>query len=692
MPAPLKFKFTARLAVLFILFISTVSAHAENPAGVAATVGVTGNEERCLTCHQGIEEISRSHPLQLGCTSCHGGNGAAEDKVEAHATLIYDPAAGTGKRNPSSLKVVQFSCGRAQCHSGHQDETRNHVDRVRKSMMGTLSGVITGLRYQWGGQPEKSARYGIYEIEDKDGTSPETLGALNRLEELPYFTAYHWRQHQTAPKGAPRKKISNHIGDHVLRERCFQCHIDAPPPKGEYRSQGCAACHFRYHPEGKYLGSDPMIPKDKAGYPAYHRMTVLPSSNLCIQCHKSFLSQMTTEKFSIPFPQRDRRGKVPFPGAGQPRMDVHLERGMECIDCHTQSDIMGDGNIYSRQYQAVEIRCETCHGDSTSYPRISKIKTSQDPAVRLSRHYKGFTNKVGDAMAVSSKQQKLTNVKAQGKKFVTYSKRTGKVRVIPLAKDQRWGHNIPGHREKLACTACHSQWVPRCEGCHMTLKSGKGDGSVRPSTWNPFQFTMKHETPALMVGPRGKVVPMLAQPSHTLTVLDQQEKIVPVVDDNGDSPGEYRHWEFTNSAGVSGSNLAYGAQPHSVSKKVRTCASCHLSPKTLGMGEGDLYIRKNSSGKYDKFNPLVRTNRVLNKSKYGPQAKVNQRGLAIAGSGQPGARPFNQEEITRILKVGNCIPCHTGYTDKIYRNLKESYKFSINIKHRRLRDKILKKR
>lgn len=224
----------------------------------------------------------------------------------------------------------------------------------------------------------------------------------------------------------------------------------------------------------------------------------------------------------------------------------------------------------------------------------------------------------------------------------------------------------------------------------MTLKSGKGKGA--PGTWNAYQFTAQHEEPALMVGPRGKVVPMLAQPPHTLTVLDQQEEIVPVVDNNGDSPGEYRHWEFTNPAGYSGSNLAYGTQPHSVSKKIRSCASCHLSPKTLGMGEGDLRIKKSSSGKYDQFNPLVRTNRVLNKSKYGPQAKINQRGLPIAGSGQPGARPFNQEEITRILKVGNCIPCHWRYSDKIYQDMENSYKFSINIKHRRLRDKILKKR
>ncbi len=692
MTVPFRFKLITGFAALLCLLAFDVSARADNPFGIPSFVAPIGVEEKCLDCHQGIEEISRSHPLNLGCTSCHGGNGASSDKDEAHATLIYDPQAGTGKRNPSSLKVVQLSCGKAQCHSGHKDDSRNHADRVRKSMMGTMAGMIAGLRYQWGGQPGKTANYGIYKVDDADGITPETLGALKRLEELPYFNPYHWRQHQPSPKEAPRKKISNHVGDHVLRERCFQCHIDAPPPPGEYRSQGCAACHFSYHPEGKYLGRDPTVPKNKAGYPAYHRMTVLPSGNVCLQCHKSFLSQMGTEKFSIPFPKRNRKGKLSFPGSGQPRRDVHLERGMECIDCHTQSDIMGDGNIYSRQFQAVEIRCETCHGDSTSYPRISKIKIPQDPAVRLSRHYKGFTNKVGDAMAVSARNRKLTNVKARGRKFIAYSKRTGKARTIPLTRDHQWGHNIPGHRDKLACTACHSQWVPRCEGCHMTLKSGQGDGAARPNTWSPYQFTMKHEKPALMIGPRGKVVPMLAQPPHTLTVLDQRENTVPVVDRDGDSPGEYRNWEFTNPSGYSGSNLAYGTQPHSVSKKVRSCESCHMSPETLGMGEGDLRIKNKPTGGHDQFNPLVRTHRVLRKSKFAPETKVTQQGLPIAGSGQPGARPFNQEEITRILRVGNCISCHPRYTDKIYRDMEKSYKFSIHIKHRRLRDKILNKR
>ena len=29
--------------------------------------------------------------------------------------------------------------------------------------------------------------------------------------------------------------------------------------------------------------------------------------------------------------------------------------------------------------------------------------------------------------------------------------------------------------------------------------------------------------------------------------------------------------------------------------------------------------------------------------------------------------------MTRILKVGNCLPCHDGYDDKIYQDIYKAY-------------------
>ena len=42
--------------------------------------------------------------------------------------------------------------------------------------------------------------------------------------------------------------------------------------------------------------------------------------------------------------------------------DIHLERGMHCVDCHFRQDSHGDGNLYNEPRASIEIACEDCHG------------------------------------------------------------------------------------------------------------------------------------------------------------------------------------------------------------------------------------------------------------------------------------------------------------------------------------------
>ncbi|MCH8156393.1 MAG: hypothetical protein IID18_01345, partial [Nitrospinae bacterium] len=531
-------------------------------------------QENCRLCHSGIEQISASHPLSLGCTVCHGGIADAQDKDRAHATLIHDPAAGTGKRNPSSLQVADRSCGQSQCHSGFEREDRNHVERVRKSMMGTLAGIISGLRFQWAGQTQTHAKYGVHAVADQDGSIPESAGAVPALRALPFFSPLSLKQAGAVPPGSGPQKISKHIGDSLLRKVCFQCHLDAPPPPGEYRSQGCATCHFTYNADGRYQGQDATISKTETGHAAFHRMTALPAQGLCVQCHKSFA--LASDENPIKFNQTPAATR---PGRGLAKMDVHLARGMECIDCHTQFDIMGDGNIYSKQHQAVEIRCETCHGNADSRPLIAEVSDPRDRVIRLSRGYAGGENSVGDWMVLSAKQRKLTNVKVREGKIVTLGKRTGRVYQTPLIADASGSHRIPGHKNRLECTACHSQWVPVCKGCHSIFSPSQALTSGAASSgnsWSPAVGTVEIESPSLMIGPRGKVAPMLPQPKRTLSVFDERGNPMVVMGNSGDALGVYREWSFSNPHGYSGGRLAYALNPHSTGSQVRSCASCHL--------------------------------------------------------------------------------------------------------------------
>ncbi len=650
--------------------------------------------EKCVTCHIGISEVSASHPRNFGCTVCHGGDGSTVDRESAHATLIYDPRAGTGKRNPSSLSVAGKTCGQFACHAGHLQADRNHIQRVNKSIMATLAGVISGLRFQWGAQAKPSSMFGVRSVSDSDGNVPLREGALSRLNALPFFLAKFRDESRFPQTNSDKSAVSGHIADNLLRQKCFQCHLDSPGLPGEYRSQGCAACHFTYSADGLYRGDDPTLSGTGPGHPAFHRMTALPPSSTCIQCHKSFSLSPP------PAPASGDEGiaekaAVSFPGKGKAQPDVHFAAGFDCVDCHTQFDIMGDGNIYSKQNQAVEIRCETCHGDRRARPSIAQISDWKDRAVRLSRYYTGWQNSVGDWMAVSARNRKLTNVKVLDGEIVTLGKRTGIKHATPLVRDAETAHTIPQHAAKLECTACHSQWVPVCSGCHTIYDQSRKepeDKSKPGNFWSPARFSLNIGEPRLMVGPRGKVAPMLPQTKWTLTVLDEQGNPVTALGEDGDSLGPYKDWEFTNPHGYSGANLAYALNPHSIGKQVRSCASCHLNPQALGLGEGNLKIGRHASGKNDKMESLFRSYIIAENSDTAPDAMVTPRGEAVAGSGPSGARPLNQREIVRILKVGNCIPCHDRYEDPIYQNIRKSYAFERTMGHRRLRNNILNSR
>src|SRR5512143_4226823 len=156
-------------AAIALLLISALAVLVQLRAPVAKslTPTLTNKPELCLTCHDGIEEISPSHPVQtFGCVICHGGNALALDKNLAHAGM-------RGGKNPSDFSVVEASCGGSQCHSGSTADHNDHIQRAMTSIQGTYAGAIAQVRRSFRAQPGSTARYGIYAIDDDQVVSPK---------------------------------------------------------------------------------------------------------------------------------------------------------------------------------------------------------------------------------------------------------------------------------------------------------------------------------------------------------------------------------------------------------------------------------------------------------------------------------------------------------------------------------------
>ncbi|MEB3779254.1 MAG: cytochrome c3 family protein [Desulfurococcales archaeon] len=581
-------------------------------------------KEKCNTCHEGIEPISDNPAMKdLACTFCHGGDPEAITVDEAHVGIV---------RNPGDMRVVNKTCG--ICHS-------NIVENLVKSLHSTMAGKISGARYSAGAQNTKLAIYGVVWVKDTDGDIPESKGALHELKPLPYFD--------------PNKPWSqeNHPVDAYLRDQCLRCHIWVRGKEvyADYRSSGCSACHVIYDDDGLYKGGDPTIPKDKPAHMREHRITSKIPAFQCIHCHNrgartgvSYIGTMEADPYGYPWGTK--------PGEKAPKLhgkwynhllpDIHYERGMQCIDCHVEPEIHGDGNIYSKKWQATAIECETCHGTVDQYAN--------------------FTTRYG----------KLPNIVEENGKFYLISKVTGEKHPIPQLKDlaatnqlSPLGYTamvaVKKHLEKLECYACHAKWAPQCYGCHVQADlstpdkdwltynaTAVDDPSMIASQANRLLTTFKvRETRSFLrwdrvplgIGPEGRVEPYIPGCQDIWTIIGPNGEVI-----------KYNE-PFTTYDGYPSVAMA-PIQPHTIRPEARTCAECHNDPKAVGLG--DEILRYQAS------------NLPLDITKL-----VDEEGNQLLSINHPNTRPFNKEEIQRILRVGTCIGCHSSYNDPAWSNVRE---------------------
>lgn len=613
---------------------STQTGKASNPADAG-----------CLKCHEGIEKIAETPVMsQLTCVQCHMGNPNGATKEDAHKGMYA---------NPADLRAVDKTCG--TCHP-------EDVMNSKKSMHATMSGMIGGTRYTWAAQDTKNSIYATYAVEDKDGNVPEKKGAVKSLKQIPMYDA-----------SKPMAK-DNHPVDDYLRDQCLRCHLWSQGGRqdGDYRASGCAACHVVYSDNGVYEGGDKAIDKKQKGRPKMHRITTKIPEYQCIHCHNrggrtgvSYIGTMESDEYGSPWGyEAGKKGGKKLHGKFYNHLtaDVHYQKGMTCVDCHTKQDLHGDGNIYNKKHQAVEIRCEDCHGNAKA---VSNLKTSWGNPFK--------------------------NLKKDGSKVILTSKMDNKERVVPQTKDviekgsapAKTAMGIASHMNKMECYACHAKWAPQCYGCHAQqdtkTKSGDwintkvgddpskgGNMEVKQKTtykWSETRSYLRWESPVLGINQKGKVSPFIPGCQAIFTQIGP------------DGKATMHNKVFTTYDGLSGIGTN-PIQPHTVTKEARTCEDCHSNKKAIGLGTGIYNAKANG---VDIPFELERI--------------VDEQGKQIQSTSHYGARPFNKEEIDRIMRVNVCASCHDLQKDAaIWKKVTDVAGFAkTDAKHKELLKKLFEK-
>lgn len=327
--------------------------------------------------------------------------------------------------------------------------------------------------------------------------------------------------------------------------------------------------------------------------------------------------------------------------------DVHFAAGMECIDCHTSRDVMGDGFSYRNMYQQTEISCEDCHGSATEIPRYRVVARENDEAMRESISYKHPVQN-GMKMIQTAKGRSYSNVFYDNGAIWLQGKRSGKLhksKVITGTPE----HMITGHK-RLECYACHSRTSVQCYGCHTRYdKSKQGmdfiKGEETPGAFSETEdYRMLYPFP-LALNQRGKISPVTPGCQTFVTVAEEDGSL---------SKTEY----VSKFKGKQQLRFA-PFYSHNSGKKSLGCVECHGNPAFLGFGQniveggsikGTMLCEKSDSKPLDGFMTML-------------NGRIN----AFSAITRENARPLSSTEVKRTLSVNLCLPCHGKPSDPIYR-------------------------
>ena len=556
------------------------------PAAPAAA-RLAASASQCAACHRGIEDAHSKKTL--ACTTCHRGDPRAKDKQRAHAGMYA---------NPSDLRVVAQACGATDCHA-------TIAQKVKANIMAHRSGTQSGTLFPNALQPTREqVRFSLAPVPTTPGLplpkgQPLPAGALARLDPLPSF------------------QESGDIVFDLLRKECSSCHLWTRPTavRGNFRGTGCAACHMPYAEDGKSQGGDQAMPRGKVGRPIRHQLTKRIGVTQCATCHNGGSRAAMNLRGMMEAPPEGRQtftyDQDLLHGHAYTKQpaDVHFERGLACIDCHTEREMHGDGQVYAKRHYEVEVRCESCHGTP------DKVATGVTAQGRRLRNV--FVAEAPNPTGLVTLVSKLT----------------GKVHPVPqlaTLPTQPAGHE-PQHLARTECFACHTAWAPTCYGCHI-----KADYTAYQ---RPVQVAFDHlkeeyakqgwfrltagvrfadPEPVLGLNWRGKVVPFVPRAQPVFTYVNPQ----------GQTEYAFKKFGFAHNPIV----------PHTVVRQSRTCESCHGNARALGLG---LYTSREHP-KLEEFQQPrdFHWDRI-----------VDEAGVPVQATTVEGARPLNREEMDRIRRA-----------------------------------------
>jgi hypothetical protein len=252
--------------------------------------------------------------------------------------------------------------------------------------------------------------------------------------------------------------------------------------------------------------------------------------------------------------------------------DIHLERGMHCVDCHFKQDNHGNGRLYGEPRAAIEIDCVDCHG--TVDKRATLVTTG--PA-SLGSTLKDLPTPF-DAPRFEDVGGRIVqhSMVTEGLKWevpqTVDSSTSGKPGYSQAAESAHTGR---GHANaKMTCYACHSAWTTSCFGCHLSQRANVKKPMLHSEggesrNWISYNFqTLRDDIYFLAKDgtvTKNRIAPARSSCAVTASSQNQNREWI------------YSQQQTVSSAGFSGTAFSTYV-PHTVrATETKNCTDCHVS-------------------------------------------------------------------------------------------------------------------
>jgi hypothetical protein len=288
--------------------------------------------------------------------------------------------------------------------------------------------------------------------------------------------------------------------------------------------------------------------------------------------------------------------------------DIHLAKGMQCVDCHFENDVHGNGKLYGEARAATTIECIDCHGTVEKRPTL--ITTGNGGQIDLNnsaapwgprfvwegkRLYQYSTMSPNVHWEIPQTMDTVDPTSSHYNAKSAYAK--------TLRRDgTNWG-DLPPEAEcprklahdntKITCQICHSSWATSCFGCHLPMKANQRTPMNKYEGTTTRNFTSYNpqvvRDDVFMLGLDGTVK------SNRLAVLRSSSAII-VGSQNANREWVYSQQQTVSAEGYSGQ--AFNPHfPHTTSGvgTTKNCTDCHVAKENdnnaimaqlLGFGTG----------------------------------------------------------------------------------------------------------